>query len=388
MATNLLDVARSFLTPELVERAGAVVGESPGTTRSVLEGAVPTLLAGFMRCGESEGGPTRLLGLVNQYAGRDVGDLPGLLAGAGASQSLSNTGRNVLGTLFGARQNAVVDVVTSQTGVKPSSASPLFGLAASLVLGMLGRAKSAQGLDGNGLVRLLAGQRDAIAHAAPPGLANALGADATLPFDVRSERGTSRDYQTARDRVTSGMRETYDGLAARSQTADDRMRRGIPLVVVAAALLGGLWYLMRGRVPERLTQATPPLTGEETAGVRPLAAVALPNGDTLRVEQGSVVHNVATYLGSSDATVPKRFEVGPHAFEPGSTGPTGESAHTVDGLSAVLNAYPTARVRLEGHNDQELKDALAARGVEPNRILPGGPGQTSAGGLEVVVVQK
>jgi outer membrane protein OmpA-like peptidoglycan-associated protein len=309
--------------------------------------------------------------MVNQYGSSDVLADPGAAFGSGGtSQGLMSAGRDILNAIFGGRLGAVTDSVSRFSGARASSASSLLTLAAPLVLSVLGRAKSSQGLDASGLVRLLAGQRDSIARVAPAGLVSALG------------------LGSLNDLASGAARRVYEPVATQAVSRESAARWVVPLLVLAV-LLSGLWYFMRGRVPTA--------TGESpTAGVRrdagELAAITLPDGNTVQLPKGSALYDLTAYLGSTDATVPKRFVIERLNFETDSTRLTPESAAAIDKLSAVLKAYPSTRMRLEGHTDntgdpeannrlslaraEAVKSTLGTRGIDVSRIETVGQGST------------
>lgn len=51
MATNLLDSARSLLTPDVITRISSFIGETPGKTQQALGAAIPSF-AGVL-CNET-----------------------------------------------------------------------------------------------------------------------------------------------------------------------------------------------------------------------------------------------------------------------------------------------------------------------------------------------
>jgi outer membrane protein OmpA-like peptidoglycan-associated protein len=135
------------------------------------------------------------------------------------------------------------------------------------------------------------------------------------------------------------------------------------------------------------------------------------------VGQGGSVQ-LSAYLADTSATeVPKRFVFDDLHFESASTRLTPEGQRTVASLLAVLKAYPTVRVALEGHTDssgdpaankalsQQRAEAvgqmLVEGGITSNRIEAKGYGEerpvadnnTDAGRarnrrLELVVTQR
>jgi outer membrane protein OmpA-like peptidoglycan-associated protein len=356
MAVDLFQMIRGVLTPDVVDTAASRVGERPSATQRALDAIVPSLLAGVLRYGETEGGAA-LLGLLSQAPD---GDVP---------TDLTAGGRDLAQTIFGRRLPSVVDVIAGASGVRSSSASSLLTMATPLVLGVLGRVRSTQGLDAGGLMRLLAEHRDAIVKAAPPGLAAALGTP------VR-DAPRSDAYQPAIREPASPMRWAF------------------PLLLVGL-LLGGLWYAMRQPAHEAERRAAVPPAGE-AAGVgagsaERLAAVQLPGGAAVTVEENGPLYRLAVYLRDPSGTTPSTFALHRIGFEVGSAVLTPDANRTLDDLAAILKAYPSARVRLEAHTDnlgdaaanmgrsrdraEAVEAALTTRGVDTARIEAAGFGE-------------
>jgi OmpA-OmpF porin, OOP family len=146
----------SLLTPDRIQKAAALVGDSPASTKKSFTGMVPTILAGLMNLSSSDTGAGQLLSLVHDVGGDGniLNDLGALFSGGTTTQTAMNTGRDVLRTVFGGKLDTVVDQLASASGVKTSSASSLLSLATPLVLGVLGRQVKARGLNAGGLANL------------------------------------------------------------------------------------------------------------------------------------------------------------------------------------------------------------------------------------------
>ena len=176
MATNLIETIQSQFTPELLQQLSTVVGESPATTQKAVTGAIPTLLAGLTNLASTADGTTQLGNLLSQgNYGNLLTNATSLLGGGNATQDLLNSGRGILSTLFGGRLSAIIDWLASAFGIKSTSASSLLSLVAPMVLGVLKREQTSQGLSTAGLASLLLSQKDTIARLAPAGLASVLG---------------------------------------------------------------------------------------------------------------------------------------------------------------------------------------------------------------------
>jgi outer membrane protein OmpA-like peptidoglycan-associated protein len=120
--------------------------------------------------------------------------------------------------------------------------------------------------------------------------------------------------------------------------------------------------------------------------------VTLPTGQRLDLPSGGFLQQLTAYLGDPAGEVPpKRFVFDDLHFASGTTRLTPESRKTVSAVVAILKAYPSTRVRLEGHTDSSgdpaanrelsmdrassLRATLVAGGIAPNRITVDGHGQ-------------
>jgi outer membrane protein OmpA-like peptidoglycan-associated protein len=119
--------------------------------------------------------------------------------------------------------------------------------------------------------------------------------------------------------------------------------------------------------------------------------VTLPEGKVLDVAPDSPTAEMARTLGDTSKPLPQSFQLTDLNFESGSATPT--SVKPVDDLAAMLQAYPSARIRVAGHTDamgdpaanralsaaraNSIKDMLVARGIAADRIQVVGEGQAA-----------
>lgn len=177
MSTSLIDLARQYLTPDVIDKLAAFTGESPAATSKAIAGATPAVLAGLLNTAQGPGGVAQLITLFQQgkFDGAMLGNLAGAFSG-NSVDSLAKAGAPLLGSLFGSRSNALTDMLASYSGVKRSSAASLLGLAVPFVMSLVGKQLAPTGgVTAASLKDLLFSQRSAVASAAPPGLAQALG---------------------------------------------------------------------------------------------------------------------------------------------------------------------------------------------------------------------
>jgi len=355
---DLVKTISDLLTPDLLQKAAALVGETPTVTQKGFELAVPATLSGLANLASTDTGASQLLGLVNRLGGDGslLDDLAGFLGGGAASQSAMSAAGEVLQTIFGSNQSRIIDALASAVGAKSSTtAGSLLRLAVPLVLSLLGRYRRTENLDAGGLASMLRGQRSsyaALLPAAISGLLSALGPTARVAPPPPPPPPSSSP-----------------------------LRWLVPL-----ALLGliGAWLGSRGCGE----------TARETAQVteRKLSRLTLPGGVNIELPEGGFNYNLARFLGNTaDTTVPRTFVFEDLNFETGSAALTPDSRRVVNDLIVIMKAYPAARAQLAGHTDntgdaasnktlsesraKTVRDAMVAGGIDAARLEAVGYGQ-------------
>ena len=198
MALNLIDLLERLLgSNEVLSRIGALIGLSPERTKTAIGAAVPAILAGLVGVAQRPEGRNQLAALVQGQDTSLLDNLAGALGG-GREQSLIDSGKGMLSSLLGQGQfDELAGAVGKFAGLNQSSAGSLLGALAPAVMGALGREQRSQGLDAQGLARMLSDQKDSIAHALPAGLASALASD-------RAARGRRRPAGSGREHGGAG----------------------------------------------------------------------------------------------------------------------------------------------------------------------------------------
>jgi len=338
MAVNLVELAKGYLTPSIIQKAGSFVGESESATQKAMDAIVPTLIAALANQASTSGGAEKLGRILDtgKYDGSALNNLASLFGGGETTQKAIAEGKNILSSIFGGKTEGVVDQIARFAGLRTGSAASLLALAVPLILNLLGRQRATIGQSPAALASLLGEQKSFLAGLLPTGIASFLGWSG---------------YERARQpepAYVEPKRETPSWF--------------MPLLVLSGIVLVALAWL--------LSRPTP--TPEITVAARPAAKMTdlqLPGGVKISVPEGSFNYSLHQWLaGTSDTTVPKRFVFDNLNFETGSTKLTPESAPTVESLVVILKAYPAVAVRLEGHTDN-TGDAAANKKLSLDRAV-------------------
>jgi outer membrane protein OmpA-like peptidoglycan-associated protein len=365
---DLMGLVNRQFTPDVIQRAASELGEDRERTARAVSTSVPSVLTALSDVASSPAGANHLEEVLEETrrttAGRTDGGPPL------GSRSSVEAGTRVFDNELGAKSSSIADAVAGSSGIRPDSAHKLLGGVTSATLAMLSK-----NMMGASTLRTAShDQRGEWVRRLPGPVAALFGA---------SGYGAAKATTPAVERASTGP-------AIRTLPAP-RRNWLLPLAVVAIAILG--YALARGFRRPTVEHMRPTATQTFPRAAAPAARVpiTLPNGQTLSVARGSGVDQLATYLGSSDATVPKRFTLSPMNFESTTANLTPESLSTVNDLAAVLRAYPTAAVTVASFTDntgspdtnlslstsrsEAIRSLLAARGVSTSRINAVGFGQ-------------
>lgn len=378
---NLLETLKGYVTPDLIGRAAALLGESePGVSKAV-GGILPTVLGGLLGKAASTGGANELMGLfaAGAHNGDILDNVPDLLDGATATAP--ETGGALLGSLLGDKTGGIANLLSSFSGIKNSSVLSLLGIAAPLVMGVVGRQVRTQGLDATGLQSLLMSQKDGIAGALPAGLASMLDLGSLPGMDASAEtRGTLGGPASTRP-------------AANEVQDENRNANWWLWLLLLAGLVFGTFYFLRGCHNEPATGAGSTaaatdtvaavgmdadtmtvaekiisVTGDDLGG---MTARGFADGSEIRIPERGVESRLIAFIEDSSRAVDKTtwfdfdrllFDTGKATLKFDSSGTEAQLANVV----AILKAYPQVELKIGGYTDN-TGDAQANRQLSGDR---------------------
>jgi hypothetical protein len=170
---TILSTILQLLTPATVAQIAQILGGQPGAVQKALTAAVPVILSGLLGAGATRKGADAFAEALGNFGNQPVEAL--FERAARDPSAVTGAGTDMLSSILGSGGTAALtSKLRSFAGLDDAVAGPLLGLAGATVMGGLGRAARADGLDAAGLLDRLAGEKAEIARAIPGDVAQAL----------------------------------------------------------------------------------------------------------------------------------------------------------------------------------------------------------------------
>lgn len=279
MSVNLLDLAKSSLTPILISKAGSLFGLDEGIASKALGAVLPTLLSGVLNKSSTPQGADSLLNAIKDDSvdSNIVNNLSSLLGSESGVQTLGTQGGKLLGFLFGDKASGLGEQIASIAGVSAESSTGIKGLtalAAPALFGLLKNQVLGSNLNASGLSALLANQIPYLEKALPAQVAQWLGWGSLGSFFG----GIASKFGSALGAAGSAATAATTAATAVGSTALDTGKKsgGILKWLIPLLLLGAvaLWALRSCGAPK--PHDAPPPPPAPTAGATPAAPPAPP----------------------------------------------------------------------------------------------------------------
>ena len=348
MNANLLSLAQDTLGGDFSKLAGQFLGESQDASQSALSSLLPAVLGAIAQKGATPQGASGLMSLING-ASLDIaslGNIAGLFGGGGSSgvNALLKAGTSSLVPgLFGDKAGALVNALSSSSGIKTASATNLLAMIVPLLLTMLKKFMGEKGLNANSLASLLSSQGPNLQGALDSRMSSALGYASPAAF-LGGLGGQAADTAKRAGAAVAG-----GGSGATTATKSGLMR-WLPWLIGAAVVLF-LWNLM---------------TGKSTPTPAPTAAVTAP----------APTPAPAPAMAATSLPAKVYFEVGAANIGADGSKTIGVAADMIkkDGLKVTVTGYTdktgdvAKNEELAKSRASAVRDALKAAGVEEANI--------------------
>ena len=303
MSVNLLDLAKSSLTPILISKAGSLFGLDEGIASKALGAVLPTLLSGVLNKSSTPQGADSLLNAIKDDSvdSNIVNNLSSLLGSESGVQTLGTQGGKLLGFLFGDKASGLGEQIASIAGVSAESSTGIKGLtalAAPALFGLLKNQVLGSNLNASGLSTLLANQIPYLEKALPAQVAQWLGWGSLGSFFG----GIASKFGSALGAAGSAATAATTAATAVGSTALDTGKKsgGILKWLIPLLLLGAvaLWALRSCGAPK--PHDAPPPPPAPTAGATPAAPPAPPAAPAVPFDAKAAI---ATAQGKYDAAL-------------------------------------------------------------------------------------
>ena len=370
MSVNLIEMAKSYLTPELISKAANQTGDSEGSVSRAFEGIVPAVLGGLISKTTSSEGASSLLSLFTQgnHDGSILTNLESIFGGGASTINTTETGKDILNSLFGNKISDITSMLASFSGVKESSASSLVGRVAPVVMGLVGKQVASQpgGFNITNLTSLLDSQKDLVSKFLPVGFASVLGLGSLFG-------GQGNAFSAAKNMVSEGDSKVSDAiLDAPSNVqvvAEEPASSGLPTwllpLLLGMLVIGAGIYLLRGFGSEKaVSEVVPPVADttqvmKKETPAEPVVTsykVKLADGTEIDALKGSLEDEMVKFIEDKKAKIDKskwfdfaqtlQFETGQATLKPNP-----EAEKQLTNLLAILKAYPKVKIKIGGYTD-------------------------------------
>lgn len=339
MSKNLVESISEYITPDLVAKASALLGESQTGIAKTISVAIPIFLAGLVKKSEHPNGTDTIMNMVSQSSSQSVfSDLPSYLTKGEDKSSL------FLSQIFGNKLSSITDFLSNIGGVKGSSVTALLGMIGPMIMAHFGKS----GTSASGLTSLLSSEKSSILAALPSGLGSMF------------HFGNSvKEFKTEHiEKKSSGLPKWL-----------------LPLLLILAALVALYFFTKRcDKAPDASTTVVDTLNTKVSTAIEKVdttvagtgSAISdlaaklgaffkfkLPNGVELNVPQNGVESQIITWMNDETKVVDKKtwFNFDRLLFDTGKSTLTADSQEQLKNVAEIMKAYPAMEIKLGGYTD-------------------------------------
>ena len=375
---DLLGLVKEQFTSSIVSKISSFLGESTENTNAALGSALPAILGGVMQKASTVQGASDLLSTIRTggYDGGVLDNLGGLLGDVKSTSTLASLGSSFLGSLFGDKLGDLTGLISNVSGIKIGSASSLLGLVAPILMNVLGKKVTTQGLSTSGLANLLMSQKDVVKAALPAGIGSILNVGALGDFLGNPKVAVTNAFEAKED--------------------NKKPNSWLPWLLLGGLLLGALYYWKSCRNNAESTVAetsTESVATGDSAATQVISSLkkTLSTGVELNFGEKSIENELISFIEDKSKPVDKTtwFNFRDLRFETGSAVIDSTSMQEVRNIAEILKAYPID-LKIGGYTDNVGKEAtnqklsadratsvvnaLVAMGIDAKRLDPEGYG--------------
>lgn len=386
---QIFDQLKSLITPEMISRASATLGEHDSKVATAISTIIPGLLGKLLQKGNS----SQVEGILKEAGNSNVSSELGNIFSCNTVPDQQNIGDKFLDAIMGGKTNEFTSAVSSHSGIAPSNANKLTNMVATATAGFLGDKLTSGNMTLSGLLSELNKEKGSIMNALPSALIGTLGLSSIL--------GPNRTVGTTKN---TGKKKGYGWVI------------WLVLIIVLLLLIIFGWRSCRNRnmndtvnnMADRTSEYVDTMSNRTSRAVasvtnRTEKEIRLPNNTTIQGYQGGMEEKMIDYINSNDyknATTTddlrrRWFEFEDIDFAHGSATELSEgSQRHLNNIVAIMKAYPNTRIRIAGYADKtgteqvnqniseqranHIKSILVKGGINAQRISTEGFGDEYA----------
>jgi OmpA-OmpF porin, OOP family len=365
---NLLDMAKSYFSNELISKASSHLGESEGGISKVISAAIPSLIGTIADKASSHDGANSVMQMASEQNDSGIlGSLGGFF-NSDSNSSLLSKGSSIISSLFGngGQSNMLTTLISSFAGVKGSSVGTIISMAAPALLGLIGKHSKDNNMSASSMASMLGEQKKSAMSMLPEGfsLSSLTGGASSAAASVSNTAHAT--YNNVEEKAAGGMKwllpllllvglaavayymfkdgcnkpptETIVAPGGDSANADKSIVPATTTVempkVTVDSLTGFVSYELGAPMDLELQGGTK-LTGVATNGFEATLVNFLKNGTIDTVDKKAnwfTIHDVQFVSGKTEYASPKAMA-------------------QVKNVAAILKAYPNAILKIGGYTD-------------------------------------
>jgi OmpA-OmpF porin, OOP family len=169
---NLLDMAKSYFSNELVNKASAHLGESEGSISKAISAVLPSIIGGIADKSTDgvDGAGIVAKMAADQHQGGILDSINGFLH-PDTSNDMLGKSSSIISGLFGngGTSNMLTTLISSFAGVKGSSVGTIMSMAAPMLLGLVGKHSAENNLTPSAMSSMLGEQKKSAMSMLPAG---------------------------------------------------------------------------------------------------------------------------------------------------------------------------------------------------------------------------
>ena len=357
--SSLLDTLRSSLSRDLLDKAAGYLGESPDSVTKGFDAAVPTVLSGILNASTNTSTWNKVWDLINHRDNDEniLSNLGGLFGGT--SSATSGLGSSLISLLFGQNGSSISNLLGNFAGFRNSgSGSKLLSMVIPLVLGMLKRKVSTEGLSSGGLLSWLGSQQAEIQRALPASISQVVSLGTGM-------QGASRAMTDTSSRTKGGpnwmlwlgllllVLALWYFLGRGCKKGVDDVAKDVGAVIDSTAIKAKIAADKAAREAQEALTGLDSTVRAKWALLGNMMKLELPNGYAITVPEKGVERRLVTFIQDKSKPVDKTtwFDFDRILFETGSANIKSASLEQIGNIATIMKAFPNAKLKVGGYTD-------------------------------------